>query len=187
MNRIFIIFFSILSFSLLFISEAPAQKKGLGQLPKKVEKKIDFGDGEICTRKESKGTFNVDKQCEVGYYCDTGKPIPPVPLKDLLKLEYVKITVPGQECATFDIDRKLKGNPCRCSGGNCYCYSDIRLKQNIYKIGKLKNGLNVYLFNYIWESSWTIGVMAHEVKEIKPKAVITINGFDLVDYSQILK
>jgi len=65
-------------------------------------------------------------------------------------------------------------------------FSDRRLKKNIHKIGQLRNGLNVYTFNYIWDDHKYIGVMADEVKEIAPHAVININGFDHVDYSEIL-
>ena len=61
------------------------------------------------------------------------------------------------------------------------------MKKNIQKIDQLENGLNVYTFNYIWDSALTVGVMADEVRKVKPEAVININGFDLVDYSEILK
>jgi len=97
------------------------------------------------------------------------------------------ISVPDDPCNTFDIDIGIQDNPCRCSGGYCYCWSDRRLKRNIQKIGQLENGLNIYTFNYIWDSALTVGVMADEVRTVKPEAVININGFDLVDYSEILK
>jgi len=63
--------------------------------------------------------------------------------------------------------------------------SDRRLKKNIHKIGKLMNGLNVYTFDYIWGEP-SVGVMADEVKEIMPHAVINIGGFDHVNYSEII-
>ena len=47
------------------------------------------------------------------------------------------------------------------------------------------NGLNVYTFDYIWGEP-SIGVMADEVKTIRPEAVININGFDQVNYAEIL-
>jgi Chaperone of endosialidase len=187
MQKQFITAIAIIIFTLSFVAEAPAQKGGLAQLPEKVVKEIYLHGKKICTKKESKKTMNVKNQCEVGINCETGEELTPMPLEELLQAEYVRITVPGQECATFDIDIKHKDNPCRCSGGRCYCWSDRRLKKNIQKIGQLKNGLSVYTFNYIWDSALTVGVMADEVKKVKPKAVININGFDLVDYSEILK
>ena len=63
--------------------------------------------------------------------------------------------------------------------------SDVRLKHNIKKLGKIK-GHNLYEFEYIGDDSKHIGVMAQEVKKIKPDAVIEMpNGFMAVDYSKI--
>lgn len=63
--------------------------------------------------------------------------------------------------------------------------SDRRLKKNIRKIGRLLNGLFVYLFDYLWGEA-SVGVMADEVRKIRPEAVITINGFDHVNYAEII-
>ena len=65
-------------------------------------------------------------------------------------------------------------------------YSDRRLKTNIRKVGKLANGLFVYLFNYIWGGPAELGVMSDEVRVIMPHAVGTRNGFDVVNYSEVL-
>ena len=65
-------------------------------------------------------------------------------------------------------------------------YSDRRLKTNIRKVGKLANGLFVYLFNYIWGGPAELGVMSDEVRKIMPHAVSTKNGFDVVNYSEVL-
>ncbi len=63
--------------------------------------------------------------------------------------------------------------------------STRKFKRNINKIGKLPNGLNVYSFDYIWGEP-SVGVMADEVKLIKPDAVVEINGFDYVNYSEVV-
>lgn len=155
------------------------------QLPAQVSKNIIFKKGgkELCT------AIDPVTQCEVGVACKKGDPPPQwKSLKEILKIEIEpKISIEGHACATFDIDLNQPENPWRCSGGRCYWVSDRRLKRNIHKIGKLENGLNVYTFNYIWDSALTVGVMADEVRKVKPEAVININGFDLVDYSEILK
>ena len=65
-------------------------------------------------------------------------------------------------------------------------YSDRRLKTNIKKVGQLANGLFIYIFDYIWGGPQEIGVMSDEVREIMPHAVSTRNGFDVVDYSEVL-
>lgn len=72
--------------------------------------------------------------------------------------------------------------------------SDIRTKENIKKVGKLTNGLNVYQYEYkpeFKDSPYAghgvhIGVMAHEVEKTIPEAVFTTEyGYKAVDYSLI--
>jgi len=63
--------------------------------------------------------------------------------------------------------------------------SDRRLKRGIKYIGELLNGLNVYVYDYIWGDR-SMGVMADEVKERFPEAVVNISGFDHVKYAEIL-
>lgn len=72
------------------------------------------------------------------------------------------------------------------AGATAYA-SDRRLKKNIKKIGKLANGLFVYLFNYIWSDQEQIGVMSDEVRKIMPHAVVVMpNGYDAVNYEEVL-
>ena len=51
-------------------------------------------------------------------------------------------------------------------------FSDARVKENIYPVGRLDNGLTVYLFNYIGENIPQIGLIAQEVAEYRPEAVL---------------
>jgi hypothetical protein len=73
--------------------------------------------------------------------------------------------------------------------------SDINTKENIKLVGRLKNGLNVYSFEYKKEFKDTeyaghgsfVGVMAQEVEKIIPEAVFTgKDGYKVVDYSLIV-
>ena len=69
-------------------------------------------------------------------------------------------------------------------------YSDIRLKKNIKKIGKLRDGINIYSYNYIdykdLPKEKQIGVMAQEVEKVIPEAVITMaDGYKAVNYALI--
>lgn len=67
-----------------------------------------------------------------------------------------------------------------------YSGSDIRLKKDISILGKLLNGLNLYKFRYFWSDIFYVGVMAHEVMNLIPSAVITDDlGIMLVDYSKV--
>jgi hypothetical protein len=65
-------------------------------------------------------------------------------------------------------------------------YSDIRLKENIQKIGQI-DGLNIYNFNYLNSSVKQTGVMAQELLGTKYESAVSTdaNGFYKVDYSKI--
>lgn len=65
--------------------------------------------------------------------------------------------------------------------------SDRRLKRDIKRVGETSSGIPVYEFRYIWDSHETRhrGVMADEVRKVMPQAVVTMNGFDMVDYSMV--
>ena len=63
--------------------------------------------------------------------------------------------------------------------------SDRRLKTNIKRIGTHNLGIGIYEFDYIW-GQHAIGVMADEVKLVRPEAVIRgESGYDMVDYSKL--
>jgi hypothetical protein len=70
--------------------------------------------------------------------------------------------------------------------GTSYYFSDVRLKENIQKIGQI-DGLNVYTYNYLNSKISYTGVMAQELFGTKyESAVITHpSGFYQVDYSKI--
>ena len=71
------------------------------------------------------------------------------------------------------------------SAGAAGARSDRRLKTAIKKVGKHKE-LNVYEYEYIGHDQKFIGVMADEVKKIKPEAVFTTpDGFMAVNYAAI--
>lgn len=69
--------------------------------------------------------------------------------------------------------------------GSAYMLSDRRLKRDIKKVGKLGK-LNLYSYRYVWDKVRHIGVMADEVKKVKPSAVMRhVSGYYMVDYSQL--
>lgn len=63
--------------------------------------------------------------------------------------------------------------------------SDAKLKANIAKIGNLRNGLNIYSYNYLGDDLIRVGVMAQEVEKVLPNAVSMRNGYMAVDYGQV--
>jgi hypothetical protein len=75
--------------------------------------------------------------------------------------------------------------------GGAAMMSDVRLKQNINRIGTLPNGLPFYSFEYIDAvqghplagKGTQVGVMAQEVEQVYPNAVTTLDdGYKVVNY-----
>ena len=66
-----------------------------------------------------------------------------------------------------------------------FAMSDRRLKTNIKLIGKHDNGMNIYSWDYVW-GEHSRGVMADEVEQIMPEAVVMHpTGFKMVNYSML--
>ena len=64
--------------------------------------------------------------------------------------------------------------------------SDIRLKENITKVGSSPSGINIYEWNYIGNTQRYRGVMAQEILEKHPEAVaLQPDGYMSVYYGKI--
>lgn len=63
--------------------------------------------------------------------------------------------------------------------------SDIRVKENIKRIGVTDGGHALYKFNYIGNPKLEIGVMAQEAEKTHPHLVKEINGVKHVNYEGI--
>jgi hypothetical protein len=67
-------------------------------------------------------------------------------------------------------------------------YSDRRLKENISKVGKLNNGLNVYSYNMKGSNVTETGLMADEVAQTHPNAIkLEDSGYYSVNYAEAVK
>ncbi len=63
-------------------------------------------------------------------------------------------------------------------------FSDEELKENLYPVGKLFNGLTVYLYNYKGDNVPQIGLLAQEVSFMKPDAVfVDESGYLKINYA----
>jgi hypothetical protein len=77
---------------------------------------------------------------------------------------------------------KMPGG-CSCSSGTP---SDRRLKTGVSEVATLPSGLRLYRFKYRWSETEYVGVMAQEVSEVAPHAVIEgDDGFLRVDYDAL--
>jgi hypothetical protein len=64
--------------------------------------------------------------------------------------------------------------------------SDRRLKTNVSHIGHTPSGIPLYEYNYVWGGEKQVGVMADEIEQIIPEAVlIHPSGYKMVDYSLV--
>jgi hypothetical protein len=100
------------------------------------------------------------------------------------------------ECEKADTSCKTKcppsperqRNDCvnRCAVKLMTCLSDIRVKRDILQVGRLDNGIRLYRYRYVWDDQIYVGVMAQEVAEIMPEAVVRgADGYLRVDYGQL--
>lgn len=64
-------------------------------------------------------------------------------------------------------------------------FSDVRLKENIERIGTADEGYGIYRYNYKGDDTPLIGVLAQEVEQVKPEAVGEVAGFKTVNYKMI--
>lgn len=68
-------------------------------------------------------------------------------------------------------------------------YSDRRMKRDIYRVGTLREGIDIYTYNYVWEpkdANAHVGVMADEVEKVIPMAVsMDRHGYKSVNYGML--
>jgi hypothetical protein len=63
-------------------------------------------------------------------------------------------------------------------------FSDERLKEDIEPVGELYDGSNVYRYRYKGDPTPRIGLMAQEVEQRTPGAVVEIAGYKAVNYGK---
>ncbi len=64
--------------------------------------------------------------------------------------------------------------------------SDRRLKRDITKVGALHSDIDLYRYRYLWSDEAYVGVMAQDLREVRPDAVIeSRDGLLAVDYAKL--
>jgi len=87
----------------------------------------------------------------------------------------------NEGAGTFRFRRRIPGGGCGCGQP-----SDIRLKRDIAQVGELDSGINLYRYRYLWSDTTYVGVMAQEVAEVVPEAVLRgADGYLRVDYARL--
>jgi hypothetical protein len=64
-------------------------------------------------------------------------------------------------------------------------FSDVRLKENIERIGTHDTGIGLYKYNFKGDPKPQIGVLAQELEKVKPEAVHDVGGVKMVDFRMI--
>ncbi len=86
----------------------------------------------------------------------------------------------------FPVTQKLHWMGYTATGSLKFSFSDIRLKRDIIELTRLDNGIGLYRYRYSWSDQLYVGVMAQEVAEIAPGAVVRdADGYLRVDYFQL--
>ena len=71
-------------------------------------------------------------------------------------------------------------------GGILGIFSDERLKEDIQLIGRENDGLGIYSYRYRGEREYQVGVMAQEVRKLRPGAIgPRVAGFLTVNYGAL--
>jgi polysaccharide biosynthesis/export protein len=64
--------------------------------------------------------------------------------------------------------------------------SDVLAKRDITPVAELENGLRLYQYRYVWSDPLYVGVLAQEVLEVVPSAVLRgADGYLRVDYARL--
>jgi hypothetical protein len=100
-----------------------------------------------------------------------------------LNMENFKMMEANQPSTLEDIMAGVK-DAAQIAASIAAVASDIRVKRNLKKVD-VQNGFNIYEFNYIGSDKLYKGVVAQEVEQIMPEAVVEIGGIKHVLYSKI--
>jgi hypothetical protein len=72
------------------------------------------------------------------------------------------------------------------NSGHLPLVSDLRLKEDVFPLKRLDNGLALYRFRYKWSDQQYVGVIAQEVGETHPDAIVSgPDGYLRVDYERL--
>lgn len=92
----------------------------------------------------------------------------------------------GGQSTSFNQQPSTAGTIAQTIGGIASIFSDRRTKRNIVHLTDFEDGLGLYTFRYLDDDEMRIGVMADEVKAIRPWAMgPTVGGFQTVNYGAL--
>jgi hypothetical protein len=102
----------------------------------------------------------------------------------VLKSAFVTPVVASFAMAGLTVERAAAQSNAANSG--VIHLSDRRLKADVVRVGTHPAGFGLYRFRYLWSKDEYVGVMAQEVGDVMPDAVVRgDDGFLRVDYDKI--
>jgi hypothetical protein len=104
----------------------------------------------------------------------------------LLPSKWIKPVVEAVVVPAHAQASPTKAIPTSPTPGTSPAPSDARLKRDVVKVDRLENGIGLYRYRYIWSDQAYVGVMAQEIAEIVPEAVVRgADGYLRVDYARL--
>lgn len=116
-----------------------------------------------------------------GYYTNNSAP---APVFDAAQAQgNYDIARSQQEQSGFN---SMLGGLATLGGAGIMRFSDLRLKSDVKLIGRTAGGHNLYSWKWKGSSRYDTGVIAQEVQQVRPDAVVKdTSGYLMVDYSRI--
>jgi Chaperone of endosialidase len=104
----------------------------------------------------------------------------------IVKGAFVTPVVASFAMSGLTIERAAAAPNSTASGAPIAPPSDRRLKTGVVRLGTHPKGFGLYRFRYLWSKDEYVGVMAQEVRNVMPEAVVCgEDGFLRVDYGKI--
>tara|TARA_R110000803_G_scaffold167034_1_gene230324 strand:+ start:13 stop:1863 length:1851 start_codon:yes stop_codon:yes gene_type:complete len=115
-----------------------------------------------------------------------GQSVAPAPMMQAANAQYNAAldATNAKNAASGNMMSGLMGIGAAGLGG--FMMSDARLKENIVPIAQTPGGNKVYSYNFLWDKTPQIGVMAHEVEHIEGAVKVHPSGYKMVDYSKVI-
>ena len=115
-----------------------------------------------------------------------GQSVAPAPIMQAANAQYNAAldATNAKNAASGNMMSGLMGIGAAGLGG--FMMSDARLKENIVPIAQTPGGNKVYSYNFLWDKTPQIGVMAQEVEHIPGAVIEHPSGYKMVDYSKVI-
>lgn len=104
----------------------------------------------------------------------------------IVKSAFVAPVVASFAMSTLTVERAAAQSNVTILSSRAVTPSDRRLKTDMQRVAEHPAGFGIYRFKYLWSDTEYVGVVAQEVRKVRPQAVVRgDDGFLRVDYAAI--